>query len=105
MRQRAGDVAGAGAPGEARERTAGLREDPGRLLVTVRVMPRASRNQLTFADGVLHAPPTPPPVEGPADAARIALLSGRMGLLPRPSHTLRGTATRQKTHALWRLAR
>lgn len=100
MRQRAGDVAGAGAPGEAYERTAGLREEAGRLLVTVRVTPRASRNELTFADGVLHVRLTAPPVEGAANAALIAELAERLGLPRRAIHILRGTAARHKTVAL-----
>jgi uncharacterized protein len=100
MGRRADDAIGAGAVGEARERTTGLREEANRLLVTVRITPRARRNELTFADGVLHVRLTAPPVEGAANATLIALLAERLGLPRRAIHILRGTAARHKTVAL-----
>src|SRR5690349_14800513 len=100
MSRRAGEGAGAGAPEEARERTVGLREEAGRLLVTVRATPRASRNELTFADGVLHVRLTAPPVEGAANAALITLLAECLGLPRRAIHILRGTAARHTTVAI-----
>src|SRR6476661_8163835 len=100
MRRRAGDAAGAGAAGEACERTAGLREEANRLLVAVRVTPRARRNELSFADGVLHVRLTAPPVEGAANAALIALLAERLGLPRRAITLLRGESSREKLVAI-----
>ncbi len=85
---------------QAGERAVGLREEASRLLVAVRVTPRASRNELSFADGVLHVRLTAPPVEGAANAALIALLAKRLGLPRRAIHILRGTAARHKTVAV-----
>ena len=50
----------------------------GTLRVTVRVAPRASRDELAREGDVLRVRLTAPPVEGAAYAALVALLSERL---------------------------
>ncbi len=77
-----------------------LRVDGGRLLVAVRVTPRAGRDAITCEGGVVRARLHAPPVEGAANEALIALFAQRLRL-PRRSVTLeRGASGRQKLLAI-----
>ena len=88
------------AASRATERRAGLRVDGKRLLVPVRVSPRAARNALTVADGLVLARLTAPPVEGAANEALIALLASRLRLPKRAIEIVHGGAARTKTIAV-----
>ncbi|WP_457573942.1 DUF167 domain-containing protein [Desulfolithobacter sp.] len=60
----------------------------GRLLLTVRVQPRASRNQLAgLHDGALKIRLTTPPVDGKANKALIAFLA-KLFHLPKSAITV-----------------
>src|SRR5579884_3297080 len=63
-----------------------------RLLLAVRVTPRASRDDLNCEGGVLRVRLQAPPVEGAANEALIAFLARRLGL-PKRAVTLEGGAT------------
>jgi uncharacterized protein (TIGR00251 family) len=77
-----------------------LREVDGALLVVVRVVPRASREELALADGMLRARLTAPPVEGAANEALLRLLCSRLGLPRRAVRLVSGATARQKTLAI-----
>ena len=78
----------------------GIREDESRLIVSVRVTPRARRNALTLEGETLRAWLTAPPVEGAANAALLALLAERLGLSKRAVTLLRGESSREKVVAI-----
>lgn len=77
-----------------------MREDGARLIVPVRVTPRARRNALSLEGGVLRAWLTAPPVEGAANAALLALLAERLGLPKRAVTLVRGETSREKVVAI-----
>lgn len=77
-----------------------MREDGERLIVPVRVTPRARRNALSLEDGSLRAWLTAPPVEGAANAALLALLAERLGLPKRAVTLVRGETSREKVVAI-----
>jgi uncharacterized protein (TIGR00251 family) len=77
-----------------------LREAHGALLVPVRVVPRASREDLSLDGGVLRARVTAPPVDGAANEALVALIAGRLGLPRRAVALASGAASRQKVVAV-----
>lgn len=80
-----------------------LREERGRLLVALRVTPRAARDELTLDGAVVRIRVAAPPVEGAANEAVIALLARRLHL-PKSSITLvRGERSRDKLVAIKRL--
>ncbi len=66
------------------------------MLITVRVIPRSSRNRLEWEQGVLKARLTAPPVDGAANEALVALLAERLGLPKRSISIVRGGSSRQK---------
>lgn len=78
----------------------GSRENGSRLIVSVRVTPRARRNALAFEDGILRAWLMAPPVEGAANAALLALLAERLGLPKRAVALVRGETSREKVVAI-----
>jgi uncharacterized protein len=78
----------------------GIREDGSRLIVPVRVTPRARRNALALEGGTLRAWLTAPPVEGAANAALLALLAERLGLPKRAVTLVRGETSREKVVAI-----
>jgi uncharacterized protein len=78
----------------------GIREDGSRLIVSVRVTPRARRNALAFDNGILRAWLMAPPVEGAANAALLALLAERLGLPKRAVALVRGETSREKVLAI-----
>ena len=67
------------------------------MLITVRVIPRSSRNTLEWEQGVLKAHLTAPPVDGAANEALVALLAERLGMPKRAIQIVRGATSRQKT--------
>jgi uncharacterized protein len=75
-------------------------EDDSRLIVTVRVTPRARRNALTLEGESLRAWLTAPPVDGAANAALVALLAERLGIPKRAVTLLRGETAREKVVAI-----
>ena len=66
------------------------------MLITVRVIPRSSRNSLEWEQGVLKARLTAPPVDGAANEALVALLADRLGLPKRSISIVHGASSRQK---------
>jgi uncharacterized protein len=64
--------------------------------LTVRVIPRSSRNAITWEQGVLKARLTAPPVDGAANDALVALLAQRLGLPKRSISIAHGATSRQK---------
>jgi uncharacterized protein (TIGR00251 family) len=66
------------------------------MRLTVRVIPRSSRNAIEWDQGVLKARITAPPVDGAANDALIALLAERLGLPRRSISIVRGATGRQK---------
>ncbi len=67
------------------------------MLITVRVVPRSSRNSLEWEQGVLKARLVAPPVDGAANEALVALLAERLNLPKRAIQIVRGATSRQKT--------
>ncbi len=66
------------------------------MRLTVRVIPRSSRNAIEWDQGVLKARLTAPPVDGAANDALIALLAERLGLPRRSISIVHGATGRQK---------
>jgi uncharacterized protein len=66
------------------------------MLITVRVIPRSSRNSLEWEQGALKARLTAPPVDGAANEALVALLAERLGMPKRSISIVRGSSSRQK---------
>lgn len=80
--------------------TEALREERGRLLVALRVTPRAARDEMALDGDVLRVRVTAPPAEGAANDAVIAQLARRLRL-PKNSITLvRGAGSRDKLVAI-----
>ncbi|MFL5628409.1 MAG: DUF167 domain-containing protein [Ktedonobacteraceae bacterium] len=67
------------------------------MFVSVRVIPRSSKNALTWEEGMLKARITAPPVDGAANEALVALLAAQLGLPRRAITIVRGASSRQKT--------
>ncbi len=70
------------------------------LLVPVRVMPRASADELKREGDVLRVRVTAPPVDGAANAAVVALLARRLRLPKRAVSVERGASARDKLIAV-----
>jgi uncharacterized protein len=69
-----------------------VRERPGGVVISVRVQPKASRDELTgIRDGALWVKVSAPPVAGKANAAVVDLLATKLGI-PRGSVALTGGA-------------
>jgi uncharacterized protein (TIGR00251 family) len=66
------------------------------MRITVRVIPRSSKNVLKWEEGILKARITAPPVDGAANEALIVLLAERLGLPKRAISIVRGEKGRQK---------
>lgn len=67
------------------------------VTLTVRVIPRASKNEIAgVAEGVLKVRLIAPPVEGAANAALLAFLAGQLGLRRGQVTLLTGWSARQK---------
>ena len=67
------------------------------MRMSVRVIPRSSKNSITWEEGVLKVRLTAPPVDGAANEALIALLAQRLGLPKRDIRIVQGATGRQKT--------
>jgi uncharacterized protein len=67
------------------------------MLLAVRVIPRSSKNALTWEQGTLKARLKAPPVDGAANAALIDLLAERLSVPRRSITIVRGATARQKT--------
>ena len=67
------------------------------MLITVRVIPRSSRNSLEWEQSILKARLTAPPVDGAANEALVALLAERLDVPKRAIQIVRGATSRQKT--------
>ncbi len=77
------------------------RDRDGRLLVEVRVAPRASRNTVVGEhDGALKIAVTAPPVEGAANEAVRTLLAKRLGVPKRSVEVIGGQRSKRKRIAL-----
>ncbi len=77
------------------------RDEPGRVVLTIRVTPRARREALAVAaDGSLRAWLRAAPVDGAANAALVALLADRLSLPRRAIVILRGETARLKQIAI-----
>jgi hypothetical protein len=64
--------------------------------ITVRVIPRSSKNTLEWEEGTLKARLTAPPVDGAANEALIALLAERLNIPRRTITIVHGATSRQK---------
>ena len=67
------------------------------MLISVRVIPRSSKNELEWTEGALKARLTAPPVDGAANQALVTLLAERLAVPRRTITVVRGTTSRQKT--------
>lgn len=67
------------------------------MLITIRVLPRSSKNTLEWEQDGLKARLTAPPVDGAANEALVALLAERLGVPRRTISIVRGATSRQKT--------
>jgi uncharacterized protein (TIGR00251 family) len=66
------------------------------MRISVRVIPRSSKNVLEWDEGSIRARLTAPPVDGAANAALIELLSKQLDLPRRNIEIVRGATGRQK---------
>ena len=66
------------------------------MRITVRVIPRSSRNAIKWEQGVLKVWLTAPPVDREANDALIALLAKRLDLPKSSMGVVHGAASRQK---------
>ncbi len=77
-----------------------FRDEPGRVILPIRVTPRASRDALTVVDGQLRARLRAAPVDGAANEALIALLADRLHVRRSDITILRGATAREKQIAI-----
>lgn len=66
------------------------------MLISIRVIPRSSKNALEWEHGSLKARLTAPPVDGAANEALQELLAKRLALPKRAISIVRGATSRQK---------
>ncbi len=67
------------------------------MRMSVRVIPRSSKNSIAWEEGVLKVRLTAPPVDGAANEALIALLAQSLGLPKRDIQIVQGATGRHKT--------
>jgi uncharacterized protein len=77
-----------------------LREEPGRLLLTVRVTPRAGREAIALDSGALRVRLAAAPVDGAANVALLTLLARRLRVPRRTVTLVRGASSRVKVIAV-----
>jgi uncharacterized protein (TIGR00251 family) len=74
-----------------------MRQDGDDLILSVRVQPRASKNEiLDIRDGRLRLRTTAPPADGKANVAVIRLIAGYLQIAPSRITLLRGKTQRNK---------
>jgi hypothetical protein len=66
------------------------------MLVSIRVIPRSSKNTLEWDGAGFKARLTAPPVDGAANEALVALLADQLSLPKRMIRIVRGATSRQK---------
>ncbi|HVB25324.1 MAG TPA: DUF167 domain-containing protein [Ktedonobacteraceae bacterium] len=66
------------------------------MRLTVRVIPRSSKNSLSWEQGILKVHVTAPPVDGAANEALIAFLAQRLNVPKRDIQIVSGLSGRQK---------
>jgi uncharacterized protein len=66
------------------------------LLISVKVVPRSSKNSIEWEQGNLKVRLTAPPVDGAANEALVALLAERLALPKRSISIVHGATARQK---------
>ncbi len=66
------------------------------MLVSIRVIPRSSKNKLEWDGDGFKARLTAPPVDGAANDALVALLADQLSLPRRMIRIVRGATSRQK---------
>lgn len=66
------------------------------MLVSIRVIPRSSKNKLEWDGEGFKARLTAPPVDGAANDALVALLADQLSLPRRMIRIVRGATSRQK---------
>jgi uncharacterized protein (TIGR00251 family) len=72
------------------------RWDGADLVLTVRVQPRASRDELCPDGERLRVRITAPPVDGAANAHLLRFLAGAFGVAPSRTEIVRGASGREK---------
>lgn len=73
----------------------------GKVLLRLRVQPRASRNSIRRdPEGGIRVTLTAPPVEGAANAALCAYIAKQLGVPQRAVHIVSGAKSRTKTVAV-----
>jgi uncharacterized protein (TIGR00251 family) len=72
------------------------RWDGADLVLTVRVQPRASRDELLLEGAGLKARITAPPVDGAANASLLRFLAAQFGVAPSRTVLVRGATGREK---------
>jgi len=73
------------------------RETPDGLVIEVRVVPRAARNEIAgFTGGALRIRLTAPPVEGKANQSLVKFLAARFGVRRGNVRILAGGTSRNK---------
>lgn len=72
------------------------RWDGGDLVLTVRVQPRASRDELLLDGARLKARITAPPVDGAANAHLLRFIAAEFGVAPSRAELVRGATGREK---------
>jgi uncharacterized protein len=72
------------------------RWDGADLVLTVRVQPRASRDELLLEGARLKARITAPPVDGAANAHLLRFLAAEFGVAPSRTELVRGATGREK---------
>ena len=75
-----------------------IQEKDGSLIIPVRVVPRAKKNEIVGVEGgVLRVRITAPPVRGKANEALVELLAQGLGVRKRQVEIRRGQRARNKT--------
>lgn len=83
-----------------------MSETKGQTLISLRVSPRASRNEVTgITEGVLYVRIAAPPVSGKANYELIKFLSDRLGIPKDHLSLIRGHNARNKVIAIKGLSR
>ncbi|HEY3992973.1 MAG TPA: DUF167 domain-containing protein [Ktedonobacteraceae bacterium] len=66
------------------------------MRISVRVIPRSSKNEISQEGEMFKVRLTAPPVDGAANEALLTLLAERLGISKRSLHIIHGTTSRQK---------